>query len=90
MLTKYRYPLGIAFTIGILISTGIGHNPAYSVLSLLFLFSWDLADRYLHFFIDSEAKNLKELSSLKTEFSKLKLKQDQSDLKTAFGGRNVS
>lgn len=67
------------------VAVTIGPNPWPGAAGLLVLLAYRLGDRYFHDSFHDENKAL--IAKLSFDFQKLKSKQDQVDLKNAFGGK---
>jgi len=70
----------------LLISIAIGPSPACSAAAFAVLLAYGIADKYFHDSFHDD--NRKSIVQLKADYAKIKVKQDQSDLKSAFGGKN--
>lgn len=65
-----------------------GNNPASSAVVVFLLLAYSIADKYFHDSFHDE--NKKEITQLKADYSKIKSKQDQMDLKGAFERRSAT
>ncbi len=73
-----------SLVVALVVGAALGPSPACSALALLVLFSYKLADKYFHDNLHNETR--RELAKLREDFTKVKAKQDQGDIKAAFSG----